>query len=97
LPKFWDNKVKMVTEGSSEARITNQKIGKLKTDLESHFMLLQSQQGHITPAMLKNAYLGLPAASQRKRSGSSTQNTTQTILEAFDGFIQTFDQKVKRI
>lgn len=96
LPKFWDNKVKMVTEGSSEARITNQKIGKLKTDLESHFMLLQSQQGHITPAMLKNAYQGLPTCSQRKRSGSSTQDNTQTILEAFDQFIQTFDQKVKK-
>lgn len=53
FPKFWDNKIELVTEGSSEARITNQKIGKLKTDLESHFMLLQSQQGHITPTMLK--------------------------------------------
>ena len=49
----------MVTEGSSEARITNQKIGKLKTNLESHFMLLQSHEDYITNCSLLSLLLVL--------------------------------------
>ena len=66
FPKFRDNKLKLVTEGSMEARITNQKIAQVKADLERHFMILQSQQLYVTPAMLKNAYFGLPATHRKK-------------------------------
>ena len=96
LPKFWDNKVKLVTEGSIDARITNQKIGQIRADLERHFMVLQSQHLHITPAMLKNVYLGLPTMHQRNSTGNASQTATRSILAAFDNFIDTFAGKVKK-
>lgn len=41
-PQFWDNELKLVTEGGMEAKITNQKILQIKSDLERHFMVLQT-------------------------------------------------------
>ena len=41
-PKFWENELKLVTENGMEAKVTNQKILQIKSDLERHFMMLQT-------------------------------------------------------
>ena len=45
--------------------------------------------------MLKNAYLGLPTTHKIKRTGKDSCGVS-TILAAFDQFIKTFDEKVKK-
>ncbi|SDE88756.1 Site-specific recombinase XerD [Mucilaginibacter pineti] len=93
-PKFWDTKLKRVTEATAEARAINSKIGSMESDLERHFIVLQSQYEDVTPLMLKNAFLGLPI----KFDGSNHElvgiERIKTLLGAFSEYIKTFELMV---
>ena len=93
-PQFWDNELKLVTEGGMEAKITNQKILQIKSDLERHFMVLQTLHAQITSAMLKNVYLGLPIHYDKQ--SKSEPISVQTLVPVFTDFIKSFAKKVKK-
>lgn len=69
LPELWDNENKIVKGGGQEARITNQKISQIRTDLDRHFMVLQTQYETITPSMLKNVYNGKEPHFTKSKAG----------------------------
>lgn len=95
LPEFWDTESKLVTEGSIESKITNQRIVQTKTDLDRLFMVLQTQYEHVTPAMLKNAYIGLSPLQSKKSNGPDT-GTKMMLVESLDQFIAAFETKVQK-
>lgn len=67
-PDFWDGEAKQVRSSGAEAKMINQKIMQAQTDLQRHFMMQQAQFERVTPAMLKNVYLGMPALQEKKNS-----------------------------
>jgi site-specific recombinase XerD len=93
-PQFWDNKLKLVTESGMEAKVTNQKVLQIKSDLERHFMVLQTQHEQITSAMLKNVYLGLPV--HYDKHSKSEPVAAQSLVPVFADFIKSFTKKVKK-
>eukprot|EP01132_Coremiostelium_polycephalum_P016775 gene16775-20143_t len=92
-PDYWDIDNKRDIQPGADAKRTNSKIDQAKVDLERHFLLLQSQHETVTPIMLKNAYLGKPAHEEKKKLLPFT-SADQTILQAFDSFITTFQKMV---
>ncbi len=95
LPADWDEDSKKVTGGGMQAKITNGKIDQARADLDKHFMVLQTQHELVTPQMLKNVYNGLPAIATKKVAVHDRPKT-QTLLEAFDEFIDKFAKKVEK-
>ena len=67
-PDFWDGEAKQVRSTGLEAKMINQKIMQAQTDLQRHFMMLQAQFDRVTPAVLKNVYMGVPAMQEKKTS-----------------------------
>ena len=57
-PASWDLNVKQVTGSGLEVKLANQKLAQLQTDVERIFNGLQTQFREVTPAMVKNVYLG---------------------------------------
>ena len=94
-PDFWDGEAKQVRSPGLEAKMINHKIMQAQTDLQRHFMMLQAQFERVTPAMLKNVYLGL-SAMQEKKTGGQTPQASSTLLNAFDEFIATFEKKAEK-
>ncbi|MCF2446956.1 site-specific integrase [Dyadobacter sp. CY345] len=94
-PDFWDGEAKQVRSSGQEAKMINQKIMQVQTDLQRHFMMLQAQFERVTPAMLKNVYLGIPAMQEKKTSSQGSQPGS-TLLHAFDEFIATFEKKTEK-
>lgn len=94
-PQFWDNELKLVTEVGMEAKITNQKILQIKSDLERHFMVLQTMHEQITSSMLKNVCLGLPVNYDKQ--SKSEPVAAQTLVPVFADFIKSFTKKVKKV
>ncbi len=95
-PKFWDTKLKRVTEPTNEVRSINSKIGKVENDLVRHFIVLQSQYEEVTPLMLKNVFLGLPVKSSGSDHHLPATPQINTLLEAFGEFITTFELMVSK-
>jgi site-specific recombinase XerD len=95
LPEFWDTKNKIVTSGGMEAKVTNQRILQIQTDLDRHFMVLQTQHEDVTPAMLKNVYKGLPALHKKGKVPEQSPDQ-QTLLGYFDSFIAKFAIQVEK-
>ena len=73
----------------------NIKIVQAQAEIEKHFLVLQFQFNHVTPVMLKNAYLGLPLSHSKAKSEKAAR-PSQTLLEAFDEFITVFEKKAKK-
>lgn len=94
-PKHWDTEIKRVTDPSQDARATNLKIAQIEADLDAHFKVLQKDYEKITPAMLKNAYLGLPLMYTGEAKNSS-EIKIPTLIDAFDAFIKQFTKLVEK-
>ncbi|WP_342086443.1 site-specific integrase [Dyadobacter sp. OTU695] len=94
-PDFWNSDAKLVTATTSEAKMINLKIVQAQAEIEKHFLVLQSQFNHVTPVMLKNAYLGLPL-THSKAKPEKAAGPSQTLLAAFDEFIAVFEKKAKK-
>lgn len=94
-PASWDLEVKQVTGSGLEVKLANQKLAQLQTDVERIFNGLQTQFQQVTPAMVKNVYLGKPAVEQPKLAKPAAKNE-QTLLEVFDEFISKFEKWVER-
>jgi site-specific recombinase XerD len=90
----WDEKMKEVTAGDAEARVTNSKIAELESDLTAHFKVLQSQHEVVMPEMLKRAYLGKPTIMAPKPEIMPA--TEPTLLEVFADFITKFEKRVEK-
>ncbi len=93
-PLHWDTPRKRSTETWSAAKSINLKISQVETNLDRHFIVLQTQFENITPLMLNTVYLALPA-SQSKLS-PKVKPSALTLLAAFDEFIAQFEKKVKK-
>jgi len=94
-PASWDLDVKQVTGSGLEVKLANQKLAQLQTDVERISNGLQTQYPEVTPAMVKNVYLGKPAVEQPKLAKPAAKNE-QTVLEVFDEFIAKFEKRVER-
>ena len=57
--------------------------------------MLQAQFERVTPAMLKNVNLGMPAMQEKKNSAQYSKPGS-TLLHAFDEFIATFEKKAEK-
>ena len=88
-PAFWDLDAKQAIGSGLEVKLANQKLAQLQTDIERIFNGLQTQFSQVTPAMVKNVYLGKPAIGQTKLAKPAAKNE-QTVLEVFDEFIAKF-------
>nr|WP_233173853.1 Arm DNA-binding domain-containing protein [Pedobacter sp. ASV19] len=93
-PHFWDVVNKKDTESGPDAKKTNAKIDQARVDLDRHFTVLQSQFEYITPLMLKNVYEGKPALFKKKEKALPVPEN-QTILQAFDDYINIFQKRVE--
>jgi hypothetical protein len=94
-PASWDLDAKQITGPGLEVKLANQKLVQLQTDVERIFNGLQTQFQQVTPAMVKNVYLGKPAIEQPKLAKPAAKNE-QTVLEVFDEFIAKFEKRVER-
>ncbi|WP_090157674.1 site-specific integrase [Dyadobacter soli] len=94
-PASWDLDVKQVIGSGLEVKLANQKLAQLQTDVERIFNGLQTQFSEVTPAMVKNVYLGKPAVEQSKVAKPAAKNEL-TLLEVFDEFIAKFEKRVER-
>lgn len=90
----WDEKMKEVTAGDREARVTNSRIAEFESDLKAHFKVLQSQHEVVTPEMLKRAYLGKPAIKEPKPEIAAVAEPT--LLGVFADFIAKFEKRVEK-
>lgn len=88
----WDSSAKKAV-GGKEAKAVNQKISSVTTDLERCFTVLQMEHPKVTPLMLKNVYLGLPATRGRKRR-APTPKGSDTLLKLADLQIGNFEKMV---
>jgi len=96
-PDHWDTEIKRVTESSAEARITNLSIAEIELNLNRNFIVLQSQYEHITPLMLKNAFLGLPVHFDKSIVTPDAEiPKDKTLLEVYDDFITKFERQVAK-
>lgn len=86
---------KQVIGSGLDVKLANQKLAQLQTDVERIFNGLQTQFPEVTPAMVKNVYLGKPAVEQPKLTKPAAK-IEQTVLEVFDEFIAKFEKRVER-
>ena len=94
LPGNWDAENKRVSSQDLQAKIINQRIKSSEADLERHFLTLQLLYEEITPGMLKNVLDGKPAILEKTEESESQSD--QTLLNAFDEYIQKFELKVTK-
>lgn len=94
LPGNWDTESKRVCSNDLQAKLINQRIKSTETDLERHFMTLQLLYQEITPIMLKNVLDGKPPVPEKTEE--TGRQSDQTLLNAFDEYIQKFELKVKK-
>lgn len=94
LPGNWDTENKRVCSTDLQSKLINQRIKSTETDLERHFMTLQLLYQEITPVMLKNVLDGKPAIPVKIEE--SENSSEQTLLNAFDEYIQKFELKVNK-
>lgn len=92
-PASWDLEAKQVLGTGIEVKLTNQKLTQLQTDVERIFNGLQTQFPQLTPAMVKNVYLGKPAIELPKLIKPAVKKE-QTFLEVCDEFIVKFQKRV---
>lgn len=92
-PEHWDGKSKRVKKAEPLFRSINLKITQAEVDLNRHFNALQTQVARITPDMIKNAYLG---KTEAKAKQEQSEKGKDTILYAFDEFIERFEKMVDK-
>ncbi len=90
----WDAGTKKAV-GGKEAKAVNQKISSVATDMERHFTVLQMEHSNVTPLMVKNAFLGLPATGGRKIQGQPPKGP-DTLLKLADLQIGNFEKMVEK-
>ncbi|SDF63732.1 Site-specific recombinase XerD [Dyadobacter soli] len=94
--EHWDIKTKTVLYSAPKAKIINQKIHQVEFDLDRHFLLLQTQHQIVTPQMLKIAFTGKSPSSKKALSQEIQQTLQHSLLEAFNSFIEKFEEQVKQ-
>ncbi len=94
LPGNWDTEGKRFFSNDLRSKLINQRIKGTEADLERHEMALQLLCQEITPTMLKNVLDGKPAISEETEEIRNQRG--QTLLNAFDEYIQKFELKVKK-
>ena len=78
-PASWDSDTKQVTGSGLEVKLANQKLAQLQTDVERIFNGLQTQFPEVTPAMVKNVYLGKPAIEHPKLAKLAGTNCQEVL------------------
>lgn len=94
-PKSWDANNKQILGSGLEVKLANQKLTQVQTDVERIFNGLQMHFKEVTPAMVKNVYLGKPAIDEPKPVKPAPKNE-QTVLEVFDEFVARFEKRVEK-
>lgn len=93
-PALWDLEAKQVIGTGIEVKLANQKLAQLQTDVERIFNGLQTQFPQVTPAMVKNVYLGKTAIEEPKLIKPAAKKE-QTLLEVCDEFVVKFQKRVE--
>lgn len=95
-PDLWDSDSKQATGSGIDVKLTNQKIVQLQADVERVFNGLLTQHAEVTPAMVKNVFLGLPAVEEPKQPVKVAAAPEQTFMEVFTDFIAKFEKRVEK-
>ena len=82
LPSQFNVKKGQLNGTSEEARTVNNYINLVRGKLQQHYNILTTQADHVSPDMVRNAFLG-------------KNETKKTLIQAFDFHNEQFLQKVK--
>ncbi len=93
-PQYWDEEHKVCTEPVPEAKRINQRAQEIRSALETHFKVLQTQYQEITAIMLKNVYEGKDA--NYSPDTEKFVPVDRTLLQVYDEFIAIFEKKVEK-
>lgn len=82
-PDHWITGAGLLKTSAKESKLVNPYLNQVRGDIQSHFNILVSQYGKVTPDMVRDAFLGIEKESAKQK----------TLLEVFEYHNAKFKEK----